>query len=402
MMATDPICKMEVDETSEFVSIHNDQKYVFCSGECKKKFDELDKSVIRLRRFLKHQHGGRAKDKDRDQKGISFGHLYRDIIKPGICTQCGACIASCEVLRLEGGRPKLVGKCTACGVCYNQCPRTITTEAALVGRFREVLTARSGPKGIRGQDGGVISSLLLYALDEGLIDSAVVTATHPDEPWRPIPIIAKNRDDLMRASGSKYTHALTMDALFSTIKMGARSVAFVGNSCNIDAVHKMQTSPQGLLHLFMRANILKLGLFCMDTFDYDGMKAFFKGQGIALGEIEKMTIKKGKFVVETVAGKHVFDLGDFDGIRSSSCRYCTDFASENTDISFGGVGSKDGSTTVLVRSGIGYEIFHEAVDSGYIEADVLESAGLERVLNLAKAKKVQMYMFEKRKDKVKK
>ena len=67
-----------------------------------------------------------------------------------------------------------------------------------------------------------------------------------------------------------------------------------------------------------------------------------------------------------------FPLHDLDAYRSSSCKFCTDLTAENPDISFGGVGSPQGWTTVLARSGIGYEIFNEAVDSGYIRSKTLE------------------------------
>ncbi|HJH32167.1 MAG TPA: hypothetical protein C5S50_08350 [Methanosarcinaceae archaeon] len=41
-------------------------------------------------------------------------------------------------------------------------------------------------------------------------------------------------------------------------------------------------------------------------------------------------------------------------------------------MSFCGAGSPQGWTTVLVRSGIGYDIFNEAVDSGYMIQNVGE------------------------------
>jgi coenzyme F420 hydrogenase subunit beta len=71
-------------------------------------------------------------------------------------------------------------------------------------------------------------------------------------------------------------------------------------------------------------------------------------------------------------------------------------ASENTDISFGGVGTPDGWTSVLTRSSIGYEIFNEAADCGYINARVVEEEEMQRILNLAKMKKVQMYALHRR------
>lgn len=155
-------------------------------------------------------------------------------------------------MSLVGGKPALTGRCTACGVCYNQCPRTITTESSLIGKVRDVFTAKTMLPEVKGQDGGVVTSMLLYALEEGLIDSAVVTVKNEDEPWKPESIVAQTREDILRSSGSIYVHSMTMETLMSAIKNGSRSIGFVGPSCNIDAVNKMQTSPYGLLHMFMR------------------------------------------------------------------------------------------------------------------------------------------------------
>ena len=387
-MPLDPICKKIISNDTEYFSDYGGKHYNFCSTECKQKFDALEKSVIRLKRSLS------------EKERISFGKLKRDIIKPGICTLCGACAASCEYITIKDGKPELIGPCKACGVCYYQCPRTITTEEGLIGSFRYAYAAKSAIPEIKGQDGGVVTSLLLYALDEGLIDSAVVTIRSEEEPWKPIPIVAKTREEILKSSGSIYSHSMTLEALMSAVKQGMNSIAFVGTSCNIDAVTKMQKSSYGFLHLFMRAKVLKLGLFCMDTFAYEGIKAVLESYGITLDNVDAMKIRRGKFEVTLKDGKErVFELDEFDEYRSTSCRFCTDLTAENSDISFGGVGSPRGFTTVLARSAIGYEIFNEAVDNGYIEARQLNDEELERVLNLAKMKKVQMYDLNRRQKK---
>lgn len=288
------------------------------------------------------------------------------------------------------------GKCTACGVCYNQCPRTITTEEGLIGCIRYPYAAKTAIKGLEGQDGAVVTSMLAYALDEGLIDCAIVTTTSDEEPWKPEPIVATSYEELVKARGSKYVHSMTMEALMRAIQEGMRSIAFVGTSCNIDAVTKMQKSPYGFLHMFMRANILKLGLFCMDTFYYEGIKEFVENHDMRLEDIDSMKIRKGKFEFYIGDEARSYDLSEFDSYRSSSCRFCTDLASENADISFGGIGSPKDCTTVIARSGMGYEIFNEAVDRGYIKARQLTQKEMQPLLNLAKLKKVQMYSLIRR------
>jgi YHS domain. len=89
---------MQVDDKTPFKSIYKNKEYYFCSQNCEKKFSELDKSVIRVRQSLK------------DKERISFGKLKREIIDPGICTLCGACVASCEVLDHPGRKTRAPGK----------------------------------------------------------------------------------------------------------------------------------------------------------------------------------------------------------------------------------------------------------------------------------------------------
>ena len=383
-MAIDPICKREVPPDTPYTSDQDGKTYYFHNPECKKKFDDVAKNIVRVKRSLK------------DKEKISFGRLRKDIIKPGICAACGACAASCPSIIMEGEKPKLIGPCTACGICYNQCPRTITTEEGLVGSIRHPYAARSALKGARGQDGGVVTSLLAYLLEEGLLDCAIVTVKSEDEPWRPVPVIATTYDEIMESAGSIYAHSMTIQALMNAVQQGMRSIALVGPPCNIDAVYKIYKSPYGLLHMFMRANILPLGLFCMDTFTYEGIEEFVASRHLELKDIESMKIWRGKIELEKGGETFVYDLSELDPYRSSSCKYCTDLTARHAAISFGGVGTPDGWTTVFTRSGRGYEIFHEAVEMGYIESRDLEEKEMTRVLNLARMKKVQKYSLIRR------
>lgn len=134
----------------------------------------------------------------------------------------------------------------------------------------------------------------------------------------------------------------------------------------------------------------------MDTFSYEGIKEFVEMHDMRLVDIDSMKIRKGKFEFFTDGDVQTFGLDEFDQYRSSSCKYCTDLTAENADISFGGIGAPDGYTTVLARSSIGYEIFNEAVATGYIEARPLEEYEMDKIHNLAKLKKVQMYGLSRR------
>ena len=96
-------------------------------------------------------------------KKDSYGMLMKEIVRSGICTECGTCAAVCPVLEWDHmtGQPKLIGKCTGCGICYNQCPRTITDPVQLMGEFKSGYVANTNiPEFVGGQDGGTVTSLL--------------------------------------------------------------------------------------------------------------------------------------------------------------------------------------------------------------------------------------------------
>jgi len=328
----------------------------------------------------------------------SFGRLMREVVDTGVCTHCGACVATCEFLVWdESEKPKLTGKCTGCGVCYAQCPRTIIAPRDLIGRFQAAYTGRALNPEIKGQDGGVVTALLLYALEKKLIDCAVVTAKSPTEPWKPEPKVVFTKEELLETSGSVYSHCQTLIGLIDAIKQGYHSIGFVGTPCNIDAVYKMWNAPFGLVHMYMRANILAIGLFCMDSFSHEGLRIFLENNKISLSDVEKMTISKGKMQFIQKNGKILeVRVGDLDRYRSSSCHYCLDLTSEHSDISVGSVGSVPGFSTIFTRTGIGHEVLLDATEMGYLELQPLPRNKLNLVLNLARMKKAQLYTLRHR------
>jgi coenzyme F420 hydrogenase subunit beta len=336
-------------------------------------------------------------------KKDSYGMLMKEIVRTGICTECGTCAAVCPVLEWDHvlGQPKLVGKCTGCGICYNQCPRTITDPIQLMGEFKTGYVSNTNiPEVIGGQDGGTVTSLLCYMFDEHLIDAAIVTMKNPEDPWNPVAQIITSKDDAIKASGSIYSHSQTVEALMDAIRQDYRSIAFVGTPCNIDAVDKMLSSPAGMLKYFMRAHVLKLGLFCMDSFAPEALYSFFRKDGIDLEKVEKMDINKGKFHIYYDPEKEPvksYTIKQLDKFKSSSCNFCTDLTAEHADISVGSVGSGPKKNTVFARTGIGAEIIEDAAKKGYLTIEPFNAINLNSVLFLAKLKKVSQYNIQKRK-----
>jgi len=188
--------------------------------------------------------------------------------------------------------------------------------------------------------------------------------------------------------------------LMDAVRQDFRSIAFVGTPCNIDAVSKMFDSPTGMLKYFMRCHVLKIGLFCMDSFAPEAIYPFFDSEGIDLSKVQKMDINKGKFHLYYDPQGEPFKsytIKQLDKFKSSSCNFCLDLTSEHADISVGSVGSGAKKNTVFARSGIGAEIMEDAAQKGYLKIEPFNAINLNAVLFLAKLKKVSQYTVRKRK-----
>jgi len=145
------------------------------------------------------------------EKPKLFGNLITQVIRPNLCTFCGACMAVCPVNALwpVGEQPTLIGACAVCEICYYQCPTvefsTEDVEMFLFNRTRRldeplgicrgVFVGKATKKEIQSQaqDGGVVTALLGCALNQKLIDAAVVASR--DSKWEAKPVIATKYDD---------------------------------------------------------------------------------------------------------------------------------------------------------------------------------------------------------------
>ncbi|RLG55959.1 MAG: hypothetical protein DRN99_01050 [Thermoproteota archaeon] len=329
-----------------------------------------------------------------------FAHLLKEVIRAGICTACGACVSACFVnsITIADDTPKLAGPCLRCGFCYNSCPQTGGDEIygmlfgeskpGPLGVFTKAYKARAVDPVIRerGQDGGVVTALLKYALEEKVLDAVIVAGTSREEPWRPFAKVALTAKEVIDAAGTKYTPPYMASAIWDAVYCyGAEKVGVVGTPCVVRGVRRMQHSPESALKLGSRVKLV-VGLFCMESFDYSKLAKLLEESSVSLSEVTKFDIKKGKFIAyrgsEEVFSRPVSEMKEY--VRGS-CKACTDFTSELADISVGSVGTKAGFSTVLVRTEVGSRLFAGAVEAGCIEA--VELGKLTSVEKLAEMKK---------------
>jgi len=342
------------------------------------------------------------------QEKKKFTDLVTDVVEKDLCVSCGTCVAACpvNVVELEDGLPHLVGDCIECGLCYSNCPRTDFSvdemdeaihgrprrdKEQLTGVYRAVYAARTNREDIhdKAQDGGVVTSLLSQFIEDGG-DAVIVAGLEEDKVWVPTPVIAKDVGTVIESAGTKYTPSPTLVGVKKAVKdekLG--NIAVVGTACQMRGLSRL-TRGKFRNKRFTDSVGLKVGLFCMETFNYGDFMDYLKSNGVDPGKVTKFEIKSGRFYAnQSDEVVHRARLRNVKALIRPCCHICDDFTSEFSDISVGNVGSPDGWSTVIVRTERGEKAFASAAESGLIEFEPIGDfeAGETLVHRLAKTKK---------------
>ncbi|MDR0912577.1 MAG: Coenzyme F420 hydrogenase/dehydrogenase, beta subunit C-terminal domain [Methanobrevibacter sp.] len=157
-------------------------------------------------------------------ENADFDLLKSDVISIGNCVLCGACEFVCpeNIVEINSRKPVKKGKCPeGCNLCYISCPRTWTSRDILsntlvdepIGEYLKICSAKS-LKG-KGQDGGVVTAILLYLLDKEIVDDVFIVGEDNENPWKPIPKLTNDRNEVLSAAGTKYS---TVPIAFKALK----------------------------------------------------------------------------------------------------------------------------------------------------------------------------------------
>jgi coenzyme F420 hydrogenase subunit beta len=332
-----------------------------------------------------------AADGDKTQ----WRELYHEVVATNVCTGCAACVMACprdvlEYDHAETYQPFNVELSTAfddcvhgqrgCDICTRACPRfrdwELEADQALFGRARQpeevtgiqrgvfLVRAAEPPVLTAGQDGGLVSALLIWGLETGRIEGALTSRLSTTRLWDCEPFLATNRDEVLEAAGSRYSYAATPLAMREAERRGLKRLALVGMSC--------QASINGTLlarrvNKYARRIELTIGLLCSKSFEYEGMRRLIEEHGVPLEDVAKVNIK-GKFQVwRRSTGEEVdIPLKRMQEATRAGCLLCPDFAAEHADIATGGLGQLDGWTLTVVRTQRGEDWMAAAEAAGVI------------------------------------
>lgn len=323
--------------------------------------------------------------------------LFSEVVTSGLCTGCAACVVACPHdvldyeskngvykpwhLDIDGGRDNCTHGETGCTLCTRACPRFRNWESEIdthkfarertddeVYGIGDVLLAKSTDASIldNGQDGGVVTTLLIYALENDIIDAALVSGLEGDgTTWRAEPRVATTRQDVLDTAKSRYTYSANLLAYPKAVEAGAERIALVGMGCMASAPGVMQSRKAGKI---ARRLGFTIGLLCSKTFDDAIFEELFEAKyNIKRADIKKMNIK-GVFQIWTNDGEfHEVPLKEAHAFTREGCTHCPDFAAEHADISTGGIGAFGDWTLVIVRTDKGRELMNALKEKGLIE-----------------------------------
>jgi coenzyme F420 hydrogenase subunit beta len=144
--------------------------------------------------------------------------------------------------------------------------------------------------------------------------------------------------------------------------MGAKRldrVAFVGTPCQVNAIRRIQAlgmEPSNAI-------VIIFGLFCTGNFIF-GPEQQRRLEAIGSfhwDDIVKINVKEHLMLhLKNKEVRHI-SLDQLNFMKRHACRFCSDYTAEYADLSFGGLGSPEGWTTVITRSPMGRGLLADAL-----------------------------------------
>ncbi|MBA7502785.1 Ferredoxin-type protein NapF [subsurface metagenome] len=357
------------------------------------------------------------------------------VVKASLCTGCGTCVGICPQDAIELAIdhrkgiyvPKLdKERCTECGLCFDVCPGHSVDfkqlnlnifgkepEDILLGTYLNCYIGHATDYDIRynSASGGLVTALLIFALEEGIIDGALVTRMKKDKPLEPEPFIARTREEVVSASKSKYCPVPANVALKEILKAKeGEKFAVVGLPCHIHGVRKAEAVNKKLESKV----VLHLGLFCNHTPSFIATKYILHKMKVKTEDIEVLNYRGGGVGVtmrinlkdgNCLSIPEYWNSSSFGSLfYPKRCMLCYDQNCELADISFGDAwlrelkGEQIGKSLIGSRTKVGEKLLQKALAKKRIEITIITENQVIQAqrgsLYRKKSVKARMSLFE--------
>ncbi len=267
---------------------------------------------------------------------------------------------------------------------------------SLLGNYLECYVGHSTNEDLRynSTSGGLVTQLLIFALENNLIDGALVTRMNADNPLESEAFIARTKEEIISASKSKYCPVAANTSLKQILKEDGR-FAVVGLPCHIHGIRKAEKIFKSLEEKI----VLHIGLLCSHMVSFSGTEFLLEKKQIKKDKVKKLSyrgkgwpgslsveIENGSDLAIPLFGKWnaywpIFASFFFTPI---SCTMCPDQAAELADIAFGDAWlpelkkEKVGESVVIARTEVGNNLLALARSKGVIKIKTLASEKVEQ------------------------
>jgi coenzyme F420 hydrogenase subunit beta len=330
--------------------------------------------------------------------------LVNDVADRDLCIGCGMCVDICPYFKTYKGKSAMLFPCTLKqGCCNAHCPKTEVDLDALsrffwdqpydgspLGRFERIMASKAGNRVEAAfQGGGTVSALIAYALENKLVDGAILTGAEGIEP---VARRVKTLEQVAASAGSKFIAAPTLSALNQAVGEGERRLAVVGTPCQMTAVAQMRMNPLARED-FEDPVALTVGIFCNWALDHRQLVAYLS-ERMDIGEITGMDIPPPPaevLVVRTRTGEQQFSLKEIRRLIPHTCFICPDMTAEWADVSVGMYEGRPGWNSLLVRTRTGAELVDKAVADGWLVTQTFPDENERALSKAAVAKKERSF-----------
>jgi coenzyme F420 hydrogenase subunit beta len=343
-----------------------------------------------------------------NKKIMGQKELQKQVMETGLCTNCGACVNLCPYAVAHKDHTIILDPCgREEGRCYAFCPRTPTDLETLrrqyddkdltpeLGALRGFYLTRAADPEVRksSQHGGTVTTLVSLALEEGLIDTAVLA--EEGEGFLPQGVAVQRVSEVKKKGKSRFVVSPNLAAFHRAAKGSAGKIGVVATPCQALALAKMRLKPYPSKDSNIDKLRLVIGLFCGWALSWRELKALLEkrfGKDSILG-LDIPPSKHNSMEVHTPKGIVEISLDEVTPFVRKSCRYCWDMTAEFSDLSVGSARVPEGWEVargwnqVIVRTTAGQELLDLARDRKVLEFREMPEGNLERLKKASVNKK---------------
>jgi 3,8-divinyl protochlorophyllide a 8-vinyl-reductase (ferredoxin) len=307
-------------------------------------------------------------------------HLKSKAMRPGsrrpaqeLCSDCGLCDTYYVHYVKE-----------ACAFINQQIPeleeqthgrsRDLDKEDDLYFGVHQHMTAARKIEPIPGaQWTGIVSSIAIEMLEQGLVEGVVCVQNTPEDRFQPQPIIARSREEILAAKVNKPTLSPNLSVLEQVARSGMKKLLVIGVGCQIQALRAVEKE-LGIEKLYV------LGTPCTDNVSRAGLQKFLDTTSRS-----PETVVYYEFMQDfNVHFKHEdgsVELVPFFGLNTKelkdvfapSCLSCFDYVNSLADLVVGYMGAPFGWQWMVVRNDRGQAMMDLVQD--LIETQPVSSQG---------------------------